>query len=54
MVLPAKREENLPPGAVVVAAMKFTGGTAQEKFLEPQAKKSTGKRARASNSPSLP
>lgn len=25
----------LPPGAVVVAAMKFTRGTAQEKFLEP-------------------
>lgn len=30
MALPAKRGENLPPGAVVVAAMKFTGGTTQE------------------------
>ena len=30
MALSAKRREKLPPGAVIVAAMKFVRGTAQE------------------------
>ena len=32
----AKQEvAKLSPGAVIVSAMKFRGGTAREKFLEP-------------------